>query len=203
MTNEVTTIPTGSLLKKILGIMSELTYIQKGDKKVNGQYSFVSHDQVSEKVQPLLVKYGVCALPSVEECIQNNNRTEIKLQTTFIDADSPDQHFTIRTIGHGIDPGDKGPGKAISYALKYAYLKVFCLPSGDDPDKDANARYEPAKCLEFDSILPDKMTKEKKEKLKKFLEYAAKATNKHVEEVKREAVTRPEAFLKSFENWSK
>lgn len=202
MTEEVI-IPQGNLLKKIIGIMSELTYIQKGDKKVNGQYSFVSHDQVAEKVQPLLVKYGVCALPSVEEIAQNNNRTEMKLQTTFVDVDNPEQYFIIRTVGHGIDPGDKGPGKAMSYALKYAFLKVFCLPSGDDPDKDANARYEPEKCLEFDSILPSKMSKESKDKLKRFLDYAAKATNKHVEDVKREAVSRPEAFLKSFENWSK
>ena len=31
-----------------------------------------------------------------------------------------------------MDPSDKGPGKAWSYAVKYAYLKLFMLNSADD-----------------------------------------------------------------------
>lgn len=200
--------------QKIIGIMSELDYIAKGDKTVNGQYRFVSHDQVTAKVHPLLVKYGVTIVPSVEEMTQDGNRTTIKMTISFINADCPSDHFTTRYFAHGIDGGgvskdgrplpigDKGPGKAISYAYKYALLKTFCLETGDDPDYDANASYEPPKCLEFDSILPADMSEKEKAKLNKFLAYSSQTLRKHVEEVKREAVARPNDFLGAFKNWN-
>lgn len=188
--------------QKIVGIMSELDYIAKGDKTVNGQYRFVSHDQVTAKVHPLLVKYGVTIVPSVEEMTQDGNRTTIKMTISFINADCPSDHFTTRYFAHGIDGNDKGPGKAISYAYKYAMLKTFCLETGDDPDYDANASYEPPKCLEFDSIVPADMSEKEKAKLNKFLAYSSQTLRKHVEEVKREAVARPNDFLAAFKNWN-
>jgi hypothetical protein len=42
----------------------------------------------------------------------------------------------VSFFGYGIDNQDKGPGKAMSYAVKYAMLKTFCLETGDDPEKD-------------------------------------------------------------------
>lgn len=183
--------------------MSELTYVAKGDKTVNGQYRFVSHDQVTSKVHPLLVKHGITVIPSVEEIVQDNNRTAVKLSICFINADCPSDNFNIRYAGYGIDNGDKGPGKAISYAYKYALLKTFCLETGDDPDNDANAFYEPPKCLEFESILPTDMTEKDKARLNKFLAHSSQSLKQHVEDVKREAVTRPDDFLAAFRNWGK
>jgi ERF superfamily len=195
-------------------VMGELDYIQKGQKTVNGQYRFVSHDQVTAAIHPLLVKHGLVVIPSVEKCNQNGNMTEINLATSFINAANPTDHFTIRTIGYGIDGGgtnkdgraipvgDKGPGKAVSYAYKYALLKTFCLETGDDPDNDANACYEPAKCLEFDSALPDDLTEKDLAKLDKFLLYSAAQTGKHVEDLKREAINKMPGFLAAFKKWS-
>ncbi len=194
--------------------MGELHYVAKGDKTVNGQYRFVSHDQVTAKVHPLLVKYGITIIPTVEDMIQDGNRTTVKMLFTFVNADCPSDNFSTRYISYGIDGGgtskdgrpvsvgDKGPGKAISYAYKYALLKTFCLETGDDPDQDANASYEPAKCLEFDSIIPADITDKDKAKLKKFLAYSSEVLQKHVEDVKREAMKRPEEFLKKFSNWN-
>lgn len=220
MTDKIVELPTqpqkqvANIHMRILGIMSELDYIAKGDKTVNGQYRFVSHDQVTAKVHPLLVKYGVTVIPTVEEMIQDGNRTTVKLLISFVNAEVPSDTFTVRYVAHGIDGGgtskdgrpipvgDKGPGKAISYAYKYALLKLFCLETGDDPDNDSKAEYEPPKCQEFDSILPDNMTDKDKAKMKKFLEHSAQLLNKHVEDVKREAIKRPENFLKKFSNWN-
>lgn len=194
--------------------MAELSYIQKGDKTVNGQYRFVSHDQVTAKLHPLLVKYRVVVVPSVEEMIQDGNRTTVKLLVSFVNADDPKEAITQRYIAHGIDGGglsregkplpvgDKGPGKAISYAYKYALLKTFCLETGDDPDNDVNVAYEPAKCLEFDSILPPDLDAKDKLKMQKFLTYSSHALQMHVEDVKREAIKRPEDFLKKFAAWN-
>lgn len=180
--------------------MSELAYIQKGSNKVNGQYTFVSHDAVTAKVHPLLVKYRILILPTVEEIKQDHNRTEVKLAVTFMNADVPEDCFTVRFPGYGIDSGDKGPGKAISYAYKYALLKVFNLETGDDPDNDATATYDVPKCLEFDELL-NHMSEESKAKLQKFLSYSSNTLRKHIEEVKREAVSRPQDFLTALKNY--
>lgn len=189
-----------NLHQRILAIMSDIHYICKGDKTVNGQYRFVSHDQATEALQPLLIKYGVTAITSVVSHTQEGNRTEVDIRIYFTNADVPHDSFFVEFFGYGIDSGDKGPGKAISYACKYAYLKVFNIATGDDPDKDANASYEPKKCLEFDEALPDKTSAKL---MDKFLTHSAEAMGKHVEDVKREAVKRMEDFMKGFDRWAK
>lgn len=191
-----------NIFQKILGVMSELDYIQKGPKTVNGQYRYASHDQVTAAIHPYLVKYGIAVLPTVEEMTQEGNRTIVKLAISFINTDNAQDNFTCRFIGYGIDAADKGPGKAISYAYKYALLKTFCLETGDDPDNDANACYEPPKCLEFDSMMPQDMNEKDRAKLKKFLAYSSQVLEQHIEDVKREAVKRPEDFLRRFKEWT-
>lgn len=182
--------------------MSELDYIAKGDKIVNGQYRFVSHDQVTAKVHPLLVKYGLVILPSVTEMTQENNRTKMCISVDFVNIDNPQDYVRTMYYGYGVDNGDKGPGKAFSYAYKYALLKTFCLETGDDPDNDANSVYEPAKCLEFDLEITHNLVDDKyKELLDIFLVECAQTANIHVEKVKQEAMTRKEKFMKAFEKW--
>lgn len=189
-------------MQRILSVMAELDYIQKGDARVNGQYRFASHDQVSAAIHPMLVKHGIVILPSVQEMTQEGNRTTVKLGLSFINVDNPADAFTTIFYGYGVDSGDKGPGKAISYACKYGYLKTFCLETGEDPDMDAHARYEPAKCIEFDLRLPEDMSDKEKAKMAKFLSYSAEVMNKHVEDVKQEALNRMDDFLKAFRNWN-
>lgn len=182
--------------------MEELTYIQKGDAKVNGQYKFVSHDDVSEKVHPLLVKHRVLALPSTIDIKQEGNRTSIMLRVFFVNVDNPVDQFSVDFPGYGVDPSDKGPGKAISYAFKYACLKTFCLETGEDPDKDSKSHYEPPKCLEFDLLIPSTFTEAEKKRLNKFLAESAEAQGKHIEEIKASAVSKMDQFLEVFKKWN-
>lgn len=46
--------------------------------------------------------------------------------------------FKMDSVGMGIDDNDKAMGKAYTYALKYALLKLFRLRYGDDPDAKAS-----------------------------------------------------------------
>lgn len=183
--------------------MGELQYIQKGEKTVNGQYRFVSHDQVTAAIHPLLVKHGVVIIPTVENIQQEGNRTVVTLVLRFmnVSADYRD-YFESKYIGYGVDSGDKGPGKAISYAYKYAILKTFCLETGEDPDNDAEAVYEPAICHEFDLQMPADMTDNERAKMNKFLVYSSQLMKKHPEDVKREALTRLPEFMAAFKNWN-
>lgn len=59
-------------------------------------------------------------------------------------------------VGMGIDDNDKAMGKAYTYAVKYALLKLFRLRYGDDPDAKAS---EP--------LLVDKPKEASKEEIKK------------------------------------
>jgi hypothetical protein len=54
----------------------------------------------------------------------------------FVNVDDPQDFFDVETFGYGLDDQDKGPGKAMSYAVKYALLKTLGLETGDDPDED-------------------------------------------------------------------
>jgi hypothetical protein len=193
---------TPNIFQRVISVMRDLQYIEKGDLKVNGQYTFVSHDAVSAKVHPLLVKHGIAVIPTVQETKQEHNRTEVKLAVSFVNIDAPADAFTVQYPGYGIDNGDKGPGKAISYAFKYALLKTFCLQTGDDPDNTADASYEPPRCLEFDSVIsPLNLSEKDKAKMKKFLAFCSQAMKKHVEEIKKEACQRPEDFMRRFQTW--
>jgi hypothetical protein len=65
----------------------------------------------------------------------------------FENIDDRTDYIDVETFGYGVDPQDKGPGKAMSYGVKYALLKVLGLETGDDPDtvQDNRADYTPAR----------------------------------------------------------
>lgn len=125
-----------NLHQRILAVMAEINYVRKEDKRVNNQYTFVSHDRVAEVLHPQLVKHGIVMIPSIAEWRQDGNRTEVQVEVAFVNADDPTDRITSRWLGFGIDPQDKGPGKAVSYATKYALLKTFVLETGDDVERD-------------------------------------------------------------------
>jgi len=131
--------------QRLLGIMVDVDYICKGDAKVNGQYRFVSHDQVTLALRPALINHGVLAWPSVVSLTQVGNRTEITLDVEFINVDKPDDKIVTRACGYGINNADKGPGIAYSYAFKIAVLKALCIPTGEDADNDVSTKFEPPK----------------------------------------------------------
>jgi ERF superfamily len=133
---------TLNLWQRIGKAQAAVDYIQK-EKKSGMNYSIVSHDAVTAKVRPVLVENGVLYYPVDIQHSQDGNRTQVKLTVRFVNVDKPEEHFDVPSLGYGIDSQDKGPGKAISYAVKYALLKTLGLETGDDPDLDQNAKHEP------------------------------------------------------------
>lgn len=126
-----------NIYQRMAAVMKDVSYVQKEDKKVNNQYTFVSHDAVTAKIRPALLAHGVLPVVSVKDHVQDGNRTEATILVRFVNVDKPDEAIEVESFGYGIDPQDKGPGKAVSYAFKYALLKVFCLETGDDPERDS------------------------------------------------------------------
>ena len=157
-TNGGSSPQTMNIYQRILAVMADLEYVRKESTKVNNQYTFVSHDAVSKKLHPLLVKHGIAVLPKLKEWTQNGNRTEVLVDVEFVNVDMPEERFTVPSLGFGIDQQDKGPGKAVSYACKYAMLKTFVLETGDDPERDnidhePEPEYSPEQFKEFHNIV--------------------------------------------------
>lgn len=126
-----------NIYQRLALVMAGVKYIQKGEAKVNNQYRFVSHDAVVREIRRHLIKNGIVAVPTVlSHKVEGQNRTEVDVEVAFVNIDDPADKITVKYFGYGIDKSDKGPGKAISYAVKYAYLKVLSLETGDDPEND-------------------------------------------------------------------
>lgn len=133
--------------QRILAVMADCAYVQKESKKVNNQYTFVAHDAVTRLLHPLCVKHGIVVIPTVVGHSQDGNRSEVDLNVAFINTDDPADRIDVVSYGYGIDQQDKGPGKAITYALKILELKLFMLESGDDVERD-NIDHEPKDGIE-------------------------------------------------------
>lgn len=128
-----------NIYQRLAAAMEIVSYVQK-DEPTNGlKYAIVTHDAVTAKVRPALLKEGVVYHPQNLTHTQNGNRTEVSLEMKFTNIDTPNDFIIVPSFGYGIDSQDKGPGKAISYAVKYALLKALGLETGDDPDLDQNA----------------------------------------------------------------
>lgn len=136
---------TLNIHQRLHACMGEVDYIQK-EKKAGMRYTIVSHDAVTAKVRPVLVKHGIVYYPVALSRSQNGNRTEIDLTVRFANIDEPTDHIDVVAAGYGVDDQDKGPGKAISYAVKYCLLKALGLETGDDPEEaqDDGARHRGA-----------------------------------------------------------
>lgn len=133
-----------NIFQRMNAAQGEVTYVQK-EKKQGMKYSVVSHDDVTAKVRPVLVSWGVFYFPISIVSMQLGNRTQVEMNVKFVNIDDPNDSFIVASLGHGIDDQDKGPGKAISYAVKYAILKAMGLETGDDPDLDQSAEHKPGK----------------------------------------------------------
>lgn len=122
--------------QRLAAAMGDVDYIQK-ERKQGMNYTIVSHDAVTAKVRPVLLKHGIVYYPVRCDNQHNGNRAECSMTVRFVNVDEPTDYFDVPTFGYGIDPQDKGPGKAMSYAVKYALLKALGLETGDDPDTDS------------------------------------------------------------------
>lgn len=126
--------------QRIAKVMEAVTYIRK-DKKQGMKYSVVSHDVVTAKVRPALLDAGVIYYPIKTKGEQIGNKTKAEMTIRFVNIDEPTDFIDVETFGYGVDESDKGPGKAMSYAVKYALLKTLGLETGDDPDMDQDTTY--------------------------------------------------------------
>ena len=165
------TVKTLNIYARIIGVMNEVKYIQKSGTAKGLPYKAVKHDHVTGALHMPLVNHGIVVVPTVVEMRQDGNRTIAKIDVSFVNVDVPEDKVTVTYYGYGVCSQDKGPGKAFSYAIKYALLKVFCLETGDDPENE-NIEYKPQEFLIKESQTKkeaQKITKEQVDVIKKMI----------------------------------
>ena len=88
---------------------------------------------------PRITKVNLRETPSGKQLL-----TEIWLTYTLVNAEDPDDAIEIPWYGQGADMGEKGIGKALTYAEKYLILKLLQIPTDeDDPDAGGAPRNRP------------------------------------------------------------
>lgn len=133
-----------NIYESITKIIGEIPAI--GKDKVNEQQRFKYRgiDDVMNAMQPLLARYKVFIAPEVLEQTREERQTAkgttliysiCKIKYTFFAEDG--SSITAVTIGEGMDSGDKATNKAMAIAMKYALFQVFCIPTEEMKDPDA------------------------------------------------------------------
>lgn len=145
-----------NIFQRVAAITEELGVVAKNlsIKAGGNSYKAVGERDIIDAVKPLEGKYRVYSYPSDREILEsetlesertynngNTNKTttfftRVKTTYTFVNIDRPDERFTTIVFSEGIDPGDKGSGKAMTYADKYALMKAYKISTGDDPDQN-------------------------------------------------------------------
>lgn len=154
-----------NLYKKIQLVSNDIKNIEKNMTVGKGNYSYkaVQDIDVVLEVKKAESDHGIVSIPIKQELIKSEtiktmkeNGSEgitfmdiVKMTLRIVDIDKPTDYIDIESFGRGLDSGDKGFGKASTYARKYALLNAYKIATGEDPDKDKSKEIQPAK---FDEI---------------------------------------------------
>lgn len=136
------------ITQAILAVMQEVKGIDKSMTVGSGNYSYkgVSDQVVKEVLQPAMVKNGLAIVPTDvqakvttdrwEEGGRQKQSTFTEVTTKYLLIHTSGESIELAGYGHGVDNQDKGAGKATTYALKYALLYMFLIPTGKIDDAD-------------------------------------------------------------------
>lgn len=127
-----------NVYQRINAVMSECDYLQK--KQVQ-QGKGIKYDEVMAMIRQLLIKHGLVMVTrqSSLECLAGVEGTKQKIyQGEFfldiVNMDNPSEIVTHSCFAQGMDGGDKGAGKAHTYAMKTMLVKGFGIETGDDEE---------------------------------------------------------------------
>lgn len=142
-----------NIFQKMAAITAELQTVAKNLTVGTGKntYKAVSERDILDAVKPIEEKFGVYSYPCDREILESNLleseseygkkttfMTRIKTTYRFVNTDNPQDYIETITFAEGIDTQDKGSGKAMTYADKYALMKGYKISTGDDPDQEAS-----------------------------------------------------------------
>jgi hypothetical protein len=158
--------------QRLAEVRKACDYIKR-DKQVgtgNNSYMAVTHDAVTREVRNWFVQEGISVVPylvserSVETGQKTQNgamyvRHEVVYDVAFVNVDQPADREVVRVAAHGVDNLDKAPGKALSYAVKSAILKVLYIETGENDESRSIEAVAPEDIARYEEAMdeaPDK-----------------------------------------------
>ena len=140
-----------SICKKVIAVMKEVGYVQKGSRNEFQGYKYASEADAIAALRPALINHGLFLIPSVES-VNMDEYACVNVTMIYRLFDEEGNFITFRAAGSGTDKnskgvGDKGIYKALTGASKYALLKTFLMETGDDPEvaTEQERKQEPVK----------------------------------------------------------
>lgn len=143
-----------NLYQKIQMVSDEIKNIEKNTVVGTGNnaYKAVADIDVLLKVKQAETKYGLVSIPVKQELVRSDQVMKqsrdgytsvtfadiVKMTVRIINIDNPAETIEVESFGRGLDSGDKGFGKASTYARKYALLNAYKIATGEDPDEQAS-----------------------------------------------------------------
>lgn len=145
---------TEKIYGAICKIIEEMNPISKDKKNQKQGFAYRGIDDVMNTLKPLLAKHKVFVTPEIIEQRREERQTSkggnliysiCTMKYTFYTDDG--SHVSAVVIGEGMDSGDKATNKAMSIAFKYACFQVFCIPTDEmkDPDAETPDESKPVK----------------------------------------------------------
>ena len=147
-----------NIYEKMLAATVEVGNVAKNLEVGIGKnrYKATGEADVLAAVKKIEAKYGIYSYPISRKIVasdtytttktyENGNSAEsttlfmrLEIVYRFLNIEKPDEYIDIVSYGDGVDTNDKAPGKAMTYADKYALMKAYKIITGDDPDQDAS-----------------------------------------------------------------
>lgn len=141
-----------NLYQRIQLVSNEIKNIEKNMTVGTGKYTYkaVQDIDVTLEVKEAETKYGLVSIPIKQELVKSEivkvvkdgggesitYMDIVKMTLRIINLDKPEEFIDIESFGRGLDSGDKGFGKASTYARKYALLNAYKIATGEDPDSE-------------------------------------------------------------------
>lgn len=135
-----------NITQKVSEMMNECSYVAKNGYNTGIKYKYAQASDVTRLVRPALLKYKLITVINHEvidfSVVKNKSGNEekiatVKISVTLIDTETGETLVTTG-LGSGIDHGDKAIMKAETAALKYAFLQLLSIETGDDPEGDVS-----------------------------------------------------------------
>lgn len=132
------------IYQAIIGVMSDIGVIGKEKKNAQQGFKYRGVDDVMNALQPVMVQHGLFVVPEIIDQKREERQTNrggnliysvCTVRYTFYAKDGSSVQCVV--VGEGMDSGDKATNKAMSIAFKYACFQVFCIPTEEMKDPDA------------------------------------------------------------------
>ncbi len=139
-----------NIWERMAAISAEIKSVEKRQEVGfgNNKYKAAVEADVLKPVKEAEAKFRVFSYPADHEIVSQGELgaggekakqfIRIKVKYVFVNLDSPEQVVSVVSYGDGVDSLDKAPGKAMTYADKYALMKAYKMVTGDDPDQNAS-----------------------------------------------------------------